>query len=298
MNKYLRVTNKIYIYQKDKKSLISRIFILVLFFLPICLLKKNLRNLNQKNKITLIVKGDGEYKSFLSSLVTIPNEITINGIIQDNPNTICLLTEPENTIILSWDTPLTTCENMFYALDIILLIDFSEFDSSKVTNMNSLFYGCINLKTIKLKNLDTSSVKDMNNMFYGCISLTSLDLSNFDTSLVTTMRNMFNNCTSLISINLSSFNTSLVENMNYMFYNSYSLISLDLSSFNISSLVLFNMIFYNCKSLVFINLNSFVEPSFVDTNNVFSSELNNLVYCIDENKAPTISNIIKNIKRK
>ena len=294
-NKYLIVTNKIYLYQKDKKCLISQIFILLLFFLPICLLKKNLRNLNSNDVITLIVKGAGEYKSFLSTLVTIPNKVTINGIVQDYPIINCLLTDPVNTIILSWDAPLTTCENMFYALDIILSIDFSEFDSSKVTSMNSLFSGCINLKTIKLKNLDTSSVKDMSNMFYGCISLTSLDLSNFNTSQVISMRNMFNNCTSLISVDLSSFNTSSVGNMDNMFYNDYSLISLDLSSFNISSLVLFNMPFANCKSLVFINLDSFVETSYVDANNVFSSDLNDLVYCIDENKASIIANNIKSI---
>ena len=285
--------NKIYFFQKN--NIMSFIFIFFIIFLPIFLSKRNKRNLYSDNEITLIVKGVGGYRSFLSSNIQNLSSVIINGVKQETPISLCLLNDPENTIILSWDSPLTSCDNMFYGLETILSMDFSKFDSSKVTSMNSMFYGCPNLKTITLKNLDTSSVKDMSYMFQECISLISLDLSDFDTSSLTSMKNMFNGCTSLISLDLSSFNTISLQNLEGTFYKDYSLISLDLSSFNISSLIMMRYTFNYCKSLIYINLISFVENDNIDIANIFSEELSNLTYCINENKSPKITSNIKNI---
>ena len=63
-----------------------------------------------------------------------------------------------------------------------------------------MFAWCNSLTSLDLSNFDTSKVTDMNSMFYYCSSLTSLDLSNFDTNNVTNMSDMFHNCYSLTTI--------------------------------------------------------------------------------------------------
>ena len=286
---------KAYFYQKNKISILSSLFILFIIFIQISFSQKTSRNLNSINEIILVVKGLNVYKSILTNNIQKPNKIIINGEKHDGSIISFNLTETENTIILSWDTLLTSCEYMFMNFDYILSIDLSNFNSSKVTNMNSMFAGCMNLKTIKLNNLDTSSVIHMDNMFQSCMSLTSLDLSSFNTSLVKSMSYMFNFCTSLVTINLSSFNTSLVTDMDNMFSSDFSLISLDLSNFNTSSLKTLKEAFSLCRSLIYVNLISFIEIDDIEFDNIFVAAFSNLICCIDENKAPKITNYIKSL---
>ena len=66
----------------------------------------------------------------------------------------------------------------------VISIDFSNFNSSSVTNMSYMFYGCGSLQYIDFSNFNSSSVTNMSYMFYGCGSLQYIDLSNFDTSSV------------------------------------------------------------------------------------------------------------------
>ena len=88
-----------------------------------------------------------------------------------------------NNITFRWNYSLTNCNCMFAYLNIIE-IDFSNFDTSKVT-----FMGC---------------------MFHST-TITSLDLNHFDTSLVTNMIGMFDCCTNLKLLNLNNFNTNNLE---------------------------------------------------------------------------------------
>ena len=84
--------------------------------------------------------------------------------------------------------------------------------------MSNMFNECSKLTSLYLSNFDTSKVENMDNMFGKCSSLTQLDLSNFNTSNVTNMSYMFNNCSKLTSLDLSNFNTSNVTDMGWMFY--------------------------------------------------------------------------------
>ena len=248
-----------------------------------------------ENEITLIARGGAGYVSFFSGNI-LPSSIKINGQIQESSTPNIPLTEPENTIVLFWSFSLTSCENMFYNVDFLLSVDFSNFDFPRIISTNYMFYGCKSLKSIKFNdNIRTSSLKDMNGMFENCNSLESLDLSNFDTSQVTSMRNMFLNCISLVSLDLSSFRTYFVEDVEKMFYNASSLISLDLSSFDMTNIINFNYLFFYCNSLVYVNMISFEDSSnYININTaLFNDELSNVIYCIDETKAERFANIIK-----
>ncbi len=141
-------------------------------------------------------------------------------------------------------------------------IDFSDLDTSNVTNMSFIFYGCSNLKNLDLSNFDTSSVTDMWSMFYGCSNLENLDLSNFDTSSVTDMWSMFYGCSSLCSLDVSGFDTSNVGGMESMFEGCSNLDDLDLSNFDTSSVTNLAYMFEGCHNLRRLNLAGF------DTSNV------------------------------
>ena len=75
---------------------------------------------------------------------------------------------------------------MFGVCSSLTSLNLSNFDTSKVTNMNMMFSGCRSIKTIICPNgLDCSNVTDMSEMFHYCTNFTSpLHLKNVKSSLI------------------------------------------------------------------------------------------------------------------
>ena len=96
-------------------------------------------------------------------------------------------------------------EGMFYNCYSLTSINLSNFDTSKVNNMNSMFYGCSSLTSINLSNFNTSKVNDMDFMFYGCSKLQFIDISYFSISAYEV--NLFNQ--------QIPFNGTLITNENF-----------------------------------------------------------------------------------
>ena len=293
-SKKMKTINDIFI-KNSKFNFKANIFIPLIFLFNMILIPFSLENneKSQKNQISFIIEGMGHQK-LLGNETFMPNEIIINGITQEVNDIYFNTNKSLNNIIIRWDSPLTSCKDMFVNLNNITFMDFSHFDFSQVTDMSGMFYGCRRLKSINFQNVNTSSLKMMAYTFYNCASLVSLDLSYFDTSKVGTMVCLFFNCLSLTSINLDNFNTKSVSDMDSMFYYDESLISLDLSSFDISKVEDIDSIFYGCKSLIYINLISFNLNPKLNLNTVFFSEdIKSLIYCINENTARGISDFLK-----
>ena len=146
---------------------------------------------------------------------------------------------------------------MFYNCQSLLSLDFTDFNSENVVDMQWMFYNCRALKSLDLSNLKTGNVTNMESMFRGCDSLKKLDLSNLNTKYVNNMGFMFLDCKSLISLDLSNFDTQNVTNMFAMFYNCFSLISLDLN-FNIKNVSSMEYMFFDCNSLIFKKFNQYI----------------------------------------
>ena len=91
-------------------------------------------------------------------------------------------------------TGITSTYMMFYGCSNLESIEFIQFDTSEVENMDCMFYGCNSLKYVDVTGFNTSKVKNMSDMFVDCRSLDSLDISGFVTSKVTDMGSMFYNC--------------------------------------------------------------------------------------------------------
>ena len=285
--------SKYYLKKIQNENHLKFALIIFLLLFKICLSSQNLRKLNLVSRITTIQKGNGGIMEILKN-VKLPDAVTINGVEQSQLNTQYQLEDKNNTVVISYNSPINNCDSMFYEMSSILYVDLSEFDASQVTNMHAMFYECTNLKSINLNNLNTTSVENLEAMFYGCSSLLSLDLSKLKTSKNKSTNHMFFNCTSLNFINLSNFDTSQVTNMNHMFYDDQSLISLDLSSFDISSAEAMHFMFFGCKSLIYINLNSFAEnKSNIEAFQIFNNGSSNLTFCIDDTKSPLLSDWMK-----
>ena len=280
-------------------------FMIIIFLLSSnSLSKKNiLRHLNDYyfSEIHLVIKGSGPQNILSDIFIYEPSEVLVNGISQGNTRSkTCTLTGEENNVTLRFEEQLETCENMFYELENIIKVDFTNFDSSKVTDMNSMFYNCSNLEKVIFGDFNTSSVKNMFNLFYYCTNLTSVDLSNFDTSSVTSMRNMFFHCYSLKKIMFSEkFVTSQVTNMNAMFSYNYELISLNLSSFDTSKVTNFVLMFNNCKKLRYLDLTSFSIMGNATLRSMFNRMENSIFINLnsfkitENNEITTIVNAVK-----
>ena len=246
------------------------------------------------SEINITIEGKGDQQILSNEYEDkAPIEVLVNGFKRqiNNDYIIYGLINQTNIITIRWNESLTKSKYMFSGLENIIEINFLNFDSSHIINMNYMFSGCTSLKSIEFRNFNTSKVGHMQSLFLNCVSLTSLNLSNFDTSSVYNMWSMFNNCTSLISLNLKNFNTSKVTNMKCMFRNCISLISVDLSSFDTSSIFETNLMFNNCKSLIFLDLSSFKKyPPYENyRKDMFVGCNKNLIYCINNQSIPSIT---------
>lgn len=140
------------------------------------------------------------------------------------------------------------------------------------TSCYAMFRDCSHLPTLNFSDFDTSNVVDMDYMFARCSNFITLDLSGFNTSKVTEMRSMFEHCTALLYLDLSRFDTSKVTDMNSMFYRCSNATFIDVANFDTSNVIDMSNMFAYCKSLIKLNLCKF------DTSNVASSE-NMFYYC-------------------
>jgi len=170
----------------------------------------------------------------------------------------------------------TNSGDMFYSkyneqkIKNILELDLSNFDTSKVTNMQYMFTGMRNLTALNLSNFDTSKVTNMQYMFAGMNNVTALNLSNFNTSQVTNMESMFYGLSNLTIFNLSNFDTSNVTNMSFMFYDMSNLTTLDLSNFDTSKVTDMSGMFSAMRNLTTLNLSSFDTSKVTDMLAMFS----------------------------
>ena len=178
-----------------------------------------------------------------------------------------------------------TC-SMFCGCYSLSKIDFSNFNTNKVTDMAGMFAECTSLTNIDFSNFNTNKVTNMAGMFNKCSSLTNIDLSNFNTKYVINMKRMFYECSSLTKINLSGFNTYYVTNMEDMFFGCSSLTNIDVSYFNTKNVFNMSGMFFSCSSLNNIDLSNF------NTNNV--TDMTEMIACCSSLSKIDLSNFNTN----
>ena len=175
-------------------------------------------------------------------------------------------------------------------------VNFSNVDTSRVTNMQSLFAGCGSIQELDLSSFDTSKVTNMQYLFDHCNSLTKLSLSGWDMSKVTnnssmlsgkakleevnlsnaimpsSLASMFAGCSSLKNINFNNTDTSNVTNMTNMFASCNSLEEINLSDLNTSNVTNMRDMFAQCGNLTKINLSGLDMSKVTDYSSIFYND--------------------------
>lgn len=160
------------------------------------------------------------------------------------------------------------CEDMF-SYSGYRELDLRPFDASKVTNMKSMFSNQPYITEINFSNFNTSNVTNMGRLFYKNW-ISKLDLSSFDTSNTWFMGNMFKNTHELKKLDLHNFNTQTVTHMQYMFYNS-GVPNLDLSNFNTSKVKDMKSMFGGIRNIEELNLSNFDTSNVENMSNMFNN---------------------------
>ena len=135
----------------------------------------------------------------------------------------------------------------------ISILDVSNIDVSKLSQLNNAFYNCKATTITGLNTWDTSNVTNMSGMFNNS-SATSLDLSNWNTGNVISTGYMFSG-SSVVSLDLSNWNTSKVTDIGSMFSNSFTTY-LDLSNWDTSKVTDMSGMFYNSKATTITGLDT------------------------------------------
>ena len=86
--------------------------------------------------------------------------------------------------IITFNNDVTNMRGFFHDCSNVISLDFTNFDTSNVTDMSFMFNKCHKLKEIKgINKFITNKVKNMKAMFGKCYELEYLDLSNFDSKI-------------------------------------------------------------------------------------------------------------------
>ena len=202
------------------------------------------------------------------------------------------------TVVIKFNQKVSDMNSFFFDAAYLLIVDFTNFDTSELTVMSSMFKACLALKsitwgpnfstskvtkmdslfnslstypfTIDVSKFDTSKVQDFSYMFIHCDAIKLLNLKNFDTSSAIDTSGMFQGCEGLVSLDLSSFDTSNVLEMSDMFAHCYNLTSLTVK-FDTSKVTYMNAMFSSCSSLATLDLSSFVTSSVTVMDNMFKN---------------------------
>lgn len=166
----------------------------------------------------------------------------------------------------------TTMSAMFQNASKIERLDLSEFNTSRVTNMQNMFYGMVALKSLDLRSFDTSNVTTMSSMFLGSTNLKEIDLSSFKTSNVKDMSAMFHSLSNIVTLDLSNFDTSKVTNMYAMFFTDSKLVNLDVSSFNTQEVKNMAYMFGMAPNLKAVDISRFNTTNVTSMANMFHGD--------------------------
>ena len=157
-------------------------FIKLIFLLEISSLQ--LAKLNKINsEIVLLINTGGKQYILSNEYNDLPDYIFVNET-QVSKSKSVILSNGKNIIKMIWNHTVINCSYMFYKLNNISEVDFSNFDSSNVITMENMFNLCTNIIKINLKNVNTSLVTNMDGLFKSCQNIISLDISSFNTSSV------------------------------------------------------------------------------------------------------------------
>ena len=150
------------------------------------------------------------------------------------------------------------------------ITDFSDIDTSNVTNMDSLFYTNkfkSEMKSINVTGWNTSKVTSMEIMFNNCYLEEIIGIEDWDVSNVTSFYDMFSDCPYL-KLDLKDWDVCSGIIFDSMFLDSPN-INFDVSDWNMYNAVNISLMFSNCKSFEGKGLEEWRTPKLVNMYKAF-----------------------------
>ena len=273
-------------YYRKRRNKILIIISIILVIITIVIVTILLLLKKRGGKIICIYKTTKENENI--QLINTTDNISFSLIINNksfSKNTNHTFEKPgEHNVIFHFKDKLESLDHLFFYLDNLIEIDFSQLETEKVKSFAYVLDFCRNLtkvnfdnKTPNLKNmeymfaeayeittlnikLDTSKVIRMDKMFHLVEKITSLDLSNFEFDNLINATSMFEHCYNLKEIKFNENNENIrAYNLQYvfsMFENCFSLEYLNTQIFKFGKLKDFSRVFQNCHSLKEIDISN------------------------------------------
>ena len=191
--------------------------------------------------------------------------------------------ESNKNLDVKFAYPIDSLNNFFYNdvnKNTLVSLDFSKFDSSKITSVENVFNGLTSLKYIDLSGFGSHFLKSMKGLFKDLKSLESINLSNMKISKVTSIESMFENCVLLTSIDLSHLDTTSLIKIDKLFCGCSALKVIDFSNLNLENVNSASNIFYGLPTnFEYINLtNAKLSDALFSE---IKSEINDKYYYLD-----------------
>ena len=152
----------------------------------------------------------------------------------------------------------------------LVFVIFSDFDTSKATDVSSMFEGCTSLPVADISGLNLQNVVDMQSMFKGCSALRQLTIKGINTSSAENMQSMFEGCTTLRKLDFAGITTSNVTNIQSMLAGGADLASLDIPQSTMTNVTAMKDMFAGCSSLAKLDLPTLDVANVTDLSGVFS----------------------------
>ena len=176
----------------------------------------------------------------------------------------------------NWDTTyVTDMSYLFYHCKFYQMPDISKFNTTNVGDMSVMFSDCSLLKYLPdISNWNISNATNLTYIFHNCSSLETMpDISKFELKNLDSLDSIFSGCSSLKSLpDISKWDTKNVKNMSYLFYGCSSLKSLpDISKWDTKNVVNMSSMFSGCSSLVSLpDISKWETSNVVNMSSMFS----------------------------
>ena len=201
-------------------------------------IKKDNNDINKRNNNELILvykKVFGKFNLFGSPFVDV-NKNNCKLIINGKETELCTVFEdhkPNNNILEVKFIQTKKITNLCYMFSVSYILEIKNIlylSSKYITSMNHMFHRCEYLTSLpeEFSDFDTSNVTNMDNMFGLCTQLEKLpNISKWNTINVKDMRQMFDKCYLLKAApDISKWNIKNVKNISWIFSECTSLESI------------------------------------------------------------------------
>lgn len=181
---------------------------------------------------------------------------------------------------------------LFYGCQQLKYVDVSQWNLSKVVDIQGLFLGATNLCQLDVSRWDTGQVVNMCSVFENMENLTYLDVSQWDVSNVWYTDKLFFKTSQLINLDVAHWNTGKIYTMNYMFAYASNLTNLEVSQWDVSNVRYMTNLFLGAEKLLGLDISNWNMEKVVETTDGFYKRQPAVSPCVTNQNVLSIKHLV------